>query len=427
MLITVLTLLVIELAQAAYSLVTRSPQLKTRSVIRLVLFGAFVMLLLSPLIQWNFRWYGLAALLFVQAVYGLWRLYKLRFSAAKDGIYRPAANAAGAAAGVLLVFVSITPALIFPPYQPLPASGPYAAATARYTYTDENRTEQYAGREENRNINVTFWFPENTAEADTYPLVVFSHGGLGLETGSESLFLELASHGYVVASIGHPYHAFWTRDVNGRLTLVNMDYFRELQQEDASGDRQQSYQYYQKWMETRTGDINLAVDTILEKAASRSEGVYGRVDPERIGLMGHSLGGSAALAVPRQRTGIRAVIALESPFLYDITGVQDGQFIWTDEAYPVPVLNIYSDSSWAHLNEWPQYFRNAELLSSPSAGALSLHLPGAGHFSLTDLALASPWMVRILEGEKAARSSTEYLGEVSQACLEFLNRHLKYP
>lgn len=86
---------------------------------------------------------------------------------------------------------------------------------------------------------------------------------------------------------------------------------------------------------------------------------------ERMAGMGHSLGGSAALTMPRQRNDIAAVIALESPFLYDIVGVENNEFVWLDEAYPVPVLNIYSDASWNHLSEWTQYARNDELLSSP--------------------------------------------------------------
>lgn len=146
---------------------------------------------------------------------------------------------------------------------------------------------------------------------------------------------------------------------------------------------------------------------------------------ERMAGMGHSLGGSAALTMPRQRNDIAAVIALESPFLYDIVGVENNDFVWLDEAYPVPVLNIYSDASWNHLSEWTQYARNDELLSSPQTKAINLHLSGAGHFSLTDLPLASPLLVRLLEGGEGTRDSAEYLKDLNRACLAFFDRHLK--
>jgi hypothetical protein len=55
----------------------------------------------------------------------------------------------------------------------------------------------------------------------------------------------------------------------------------------------------------------------------------------------------------------------------------------------------------------------------------NLHLPGAGHFSLTDLALVSPRLVRFLEGEPPSWESDDYLRAVNQACLEFFDRYLK--
>jgi hypothetical protein len=67
------------------------------------------------------------------------------------------------------------------------------------------------------------------------------------------------------------------------------------------------------------------------------------VDTDHIGMMGHSLGGSAALGIGRQRDEVNAVIALEAPFLYDIVGVEDGEFVFVDADYPTPVLNVYSD------------------------------------------------------------------------------------
>lgn len=325
---------------------------------------------------------------------------------------------------LLLVFF-ITPILLFPLHPTPEPTGAYAVASLRYTYTDESRIETFTDTGEKRRVNLTCWYPDPAA-GETFPLIVFSHGGLGTANSNETLFRELASHGYVVCSIGHPYHALWTKGADGRTTFVSLAYFRELQREDAKSDKQQSYRYYQQWLEIRAGDINFALDTLLSKAASGAEGVYRLVDGERIGVMGHSLGGSAALAIPRQRNDIDAVIALESPFLYDIAGVAGGEFVWRYEAYPVPVLNIYSDSSWSHLAEWTQYARNYALLSDASPNAVSLYLPGAGHFSLTDLALVSPLLTRLLEGAPPARPGIEYLQDVNQACLEFFNLYLKH-
>ncbi len=317
--------------------------------------------------------------------------------------------------------------VLFPPHEPLAVTGPHSVSTIRYSYVNKGRIEQNSAGGKERVVNVSFWYPQGDDDDETYPLVLFSHGGLGTETSNESLYLELASHGYVVGSIGHPRHSLWTKGDGGQITFVSREYFNELKWEDAKQDKERSYRYYQKWMATRTADINFALDTILEKAAAGEIGVYGLIDPSRIGVMGHSLGGAAALAIPRQRADVAAVIALESPFLYDITGVANGEFVWLDEAYPVPVLNIYSDAAWEHLTEWSQYGRNAALLASPQETTVSLHLPGAGHFSLTDFSLASPLLTRLLEGGQSTHDREGYLSEVNRACLDFFDRYLKGP
>ena len=371
----------------------------------------------------SFRWYGLAVLLFIQAVHDVWMLLK---SKGQELEYKAKTVVFKTLAAILLTFVSVIPALIFPAYESLATTGPYLATTPLTTYTDNSRLESFTNSGEKRRINVGFWYPQTVEGDETYPIVVFSHGGLGLQSSNESLYRELASHGYIVCAIGHPYHAFWTKGEDGRITFVNMDYFRELQREDAKSDMQQSYHFYRQWMAVRTRDINFVIDTILEKTAPGADGVYSLVDVERIGVMGHSLGGSAALAMPRLRDDIAVVIALESPFLFDIVGAENDAFVFINEPYPVPNLNIYSDSSWPHLAEWPQYARNYALLSDPSATAHSLHLSGRGHFSLTDLSLASPLLVRLLEGQDAAKEGAQYLQEVNEACLAFFDLYLKH-
>lgn len=326
---------------------------------------------------------------------------------------------------LLLAFVARLTILLFPPYETPVPTGPYPVATLRHTYTDEHRVESHSNSGESRRVNVVFWYPENADSGETFPLVVFSHGGLGTENSNESLYLELASHGYVVCSIGHPYHALWTKSEDGQVTFVSPEYFGELQRENAKHDKEQSFRYYQKWMQTRTGDINFVIDTILTHVTNNSGSVYALIDAGKIGVMGHSLGGSAVLAIPRQRDDVDAVISLEAPFLYDIVGVENDEFMWLDEEYPIPVLNIYSDSSWDHLSEWVQYGRNYELLSNASEDISNLHLPGRGHFSLTDLSLASPLLVKMLEGGKPLQSSEEYLRIMNKACLDFFDRYLK--
>ena len=208
--------------------------------------------------------------------------------------------------------------------------------------------------------------------------------------------------------------------------MLDRSFMREILAEDAKSDKAQSYEYYQKWMGIRTGDINFVIDYALSQAASSDPNhVYALIDTTTIGVMGHSLGGSAALGIGRTRHDVGAVIALESPFLCDIVGVNNGEFVWNEETYPTPVLNIYSDSSWGHLDEWPQYAVSSKLLVDTEATAYTVHVQGAGHLTLTDLALTSPFLTRMLNRQKAGIHTEYCLTTIGQLALEFFDCYLK--
>ncbi|MFD2881538.1 hypothetical protein ACFTAO_45695 [Paenibacillus rhizoplanae] len=82
-------------------------------------------------------------------------------------------------------------------------------------------------------MNVEFWYPGH-AEGK-YPLIVFSHGAFGVRESNASTFTELASHGYVVVSIDHPYHSFYTQGADGKVTMVNAEYMREVNDSNKDG------------------------------------------------------------------------------------------------------------------------------------------------------------------------------------------------
>ncbi|OPZ86416.1 MAG: isoform II [Firmicutes bacterium ADurb.Bin419] len=211
--------------------------------------------------------------------------------------------------------------------------------------------------------------------------------------------------------------------------LMDKGYLQEIMREDAHSDKLQSSQYYQKWMKLRTDDIQFVLDTIIgTKKSNTTDTIYGLVDYSKIGVIGHSLGGSAALGIGRMRKDVGAVIALESPFLCDIKGVKDGEFVFEDANYPIPVLNVYTDSSWSHLSEWTQYLQNNRMLLSSQSFVHNYHIPGSGHLSITDLALASPVLTRVLNGHKTSIDAHHCLRIINRITLEFFDHYLKgYP
>lgn len=414
-------LVMVEIGLAVYCFSTRSSQTRIRTIIRLSLSVLFAMLLITKVLKWDLRWYGLALFL---AVLVIIHLFKLTQKSTTPKVFRVRQTIWTTLAMIFLWFVVLIPALVFPQHQPISPTGDYTVETSTYTYTDDSRIESYSEDVENRQVTVQFWYPSD--EEGRFPLVLFSHGSFGTVTSNVSLFNDLASHGYVVGSVSHPYQSLFSMDANGKTTWLDQGFMREISIEDAKTDRQQSYTFYKKWMDIRMGDIDFILDTILNEVKNGNpDKVFRLTDPTKIGVMGHSLGGSAALGVGETRNAVGAVLALESPFMYDVIGVENGEFVWNPNTYPVPVLNVYSDSSWSHLSEWPQYAENAKLLTVTGDHVYSVHITGAGHLNLTDLALTSPFLTRLLNGQAASIDKRFCLETINQLALGFFDQYLK--
>lgn len=160
-----------------------------------------------------------------------------------------------------------------------------------------------------------------------------------------STYKELASNGYVVASIGHTYQAIFVKDVNGKITPIAGEFFNQVMESNGSQDPEHEravYAYSRKWMEVRTGDVNFVLDTIISKCKAKGEDVFCKINLDKIGLFGHSLGGATAVAVGRQRNDIDAVINLEGTMWGEYKGYENDEFVINAELYQIPLLDVNS-------------------------------------------------------------------------------------
>lgn len=320
---------------------------------------------------------------------------------------------------------------LFPPYEGLPVSGNHAIETMTFTWEDENRFETYSDTGENRSLTVGFWYP---AEVGQYPLVVFSHGAFGVIDSNYSTYTELASNGYVVASIGHPYHAMYVEDVNGKTTFVDMEFFKQVNADNGGeyseeAERRQ-YELSKEWMELRSADMNFVLDTILEKSSADDadkEKVFTIIDTDKIGLMGHSMGGATAVQLGRERDDITAVIDLEGTMLGEYVGFQNGYEVYNEEVYPIPVLDVNSQAVRADIAEMeaehPGWKYVNDYLGENAVDYREVIFHGAGHLNYTDLPLIAPPLAAMLGvGDVDA---AECLKNVNEVVLNYFNFYLK--
>jgi dienelactone hydrolase len=415
--------LIFEISFAIYCMITKQKHKNVKNGIRIAFFIGFIILTLSSVIVWSFRWVLLGALLFVLAAKGTFSLIRnkptnKRFKASsivwKSIILLPA-----------LVF-AFAPAIVFPQHLSPNTTGDYEVATSTYTYVDKNRIEEFTSNGDNRMVNVEFWYPKNTDE--TFPLLVFSHGAYGVKASNTSTYNELASHGYVVVSIDHPYHSFYTASEDGTRALINTDYNREVDNANKEGiyTKEELNGLIQKWMKLRTDDMNFVIDTILGKAKTAdNNSVYQHINIEKIGVFGHSMGGAASVWLGRERNDISAVVNIDAPFFSELVYQKEtDDFVASTEDYTTPLLNIYSDDVWGQLDNNSTYVAN-NLNNEPFKDAYTTHLKGTKHLSLTDLPLFSPILANILQGGKAEKDQYDTIKTENKLILEFFDSTLK--
>jgi dienelactone hydrolase len=242
------------------------------------------------------------------------------------------------------------------------------------------------------------------------PLVVLSPGFTGPRSNLTALAEDLASHGYVVAGIDHTYESFATAFPDGRVTtcLAREASRREGMEKVAAG---------------RAADVCFVLDELT--GPDPAWPAAGLIDPSRMAMTGHSLGGAATIAAMLADSRIRAGIdmdgatcapipdhGLSRPFLF--LGKQSNYTPGNGGAVPA------GTRAWKLLrgavNTWE---RDWELLTGWKRW---LVVAGAVHASFTDLALlADQTGIDIAAGLSGARSL-----DITRAYVRaFFDQHLR--
>ncbi|NYD67654.1 alpha/beta hydrolase family protein [Agromyces atrinae] len=126
--------------------------------------------------------------------------------------------------------------------------------------------------------------PSATFHAGSFPVVLFSPG-LGSSRWLASTWAtELASHGAIVVALDHPFDAAATRILDGAIAMSGLV---------ATGDATEDNRNAASWTETRAKDLSALLDALV--AAKQHNPVLAGADMDRVVVVGHSLGGAAAL------------------------------------------------------------------------------------------------------------------------------------
>ncbi|XVV08848.1 alpha/beta hydrolase family protein [Actinoplanes sp. CA-131856] len=214
--------------------------------------------------------------------------------------------------------------------------------------------------------------------AGRFPVVLFSPGLGGVRTQNTAWAEDLASRGYVVAGVDHPYDAAAVVLDDGRTVRTRVT---------ADGDRA-------AWIATRAADLGF----VLTQA-----GRLGYTDITRAAATGHSIGGAAAMRAAERDPRFTAVINLDG-------GPDTGQ---GPLRQPVLALTheIVDQADADYVARLSKIVKNGYLVT----------VPGSAHLTFTDAPLFLPPLPSLVGSLGRAESVRMTTG----TCAAFLDHTLR--
>ncbi|WP_240139671.1 alpha/beta hydrolase family protein [Streptomyces sp. MUM 178J] len=185
-----------------------------------------------------------------------------------------------------------------------------------------------------------------------YPLAVLSSGFGAPRSTLTGLAEDLASRGYVVAAVDHAYESVGTAFPGGRmLTCVACEKVRTGEDRDAL-------------VQGRGDDVSFVLDRLTGPRPAWRHAAL--IDPRRIGMAGHSIGGASAAAAMAGDRRVRAGVNMDGAFgstAVPAEGLDGRPFLMLgthDETHIPGGTDNSWDEAWERLNGCKRWLTVAE-------------------------------------------------------------------
>ncbi|MFJ8866784.1 alpha/beta hydrolase family protein [Streptomyces sp. NPDC102473] len=329
-------------------------------------------------------------------------------------------------------------------------TGPYTVGTEVLHLTDHSRTDPWVPEAGDRELMVSLYYPArsgrpvatapymSTGEArlvlagiglegtvqptalsalgthartgartahGRFPLVLLSPGFGNPRATVTSLAEDLASRGYVVASVDHAYESVGTELPDGRLlTCVACDTMESAPSEEAREE-------LGRLVSTgRAADLSFVLDRLTgPRPAWRHSRM---IDARRVAAAGHSIGGSAAASTMLADPRVDAGINMDGTFFEDIpaSGLGKRPFLMLGTTFDhSPGGRDHSwDQGYQALDGWKRW----------------LGVEGSGHSSFTDVPVLEDRMGVTLD-PKVTLSTARQVRITRDYVSAFLDQHLR--
>lgn len=258
------------------------------------------------------------------------------------------------------------------------------------------------------------------AASSKYPVVIMSNSASTMVQHYTWLLEGLASQGYIVVGVNHPYMAAITRFPDGRV-------LKSLIAQKKSLNRSVYEAWKQEQTNTCVADIHFVVKQL--ETVNKSDGLlHGKLDLEHIGIAGHSFAGDVALLAGSANKQIRAIVNMDG-------GERVFRYSKIQESFNVPCLIILAEKS----HQWCGQKGINDLKSldifcnAHKQNVSKITLGNVGHGVFGDLPIllnstlfthiASYWFDFYLGA--SASKGCKAINKISVYLVDFFDKHLK--
>jgi hypothetical protein len=210
---------------------------------------------------------------------------------------------------------------------------------------------------------------ETNIAAGMFPVVIFSPGYDGVYQIYTSFIEDLVSHGFVVASINHPYVSGITVFPDGRMVGLA----------DVPTNPVVRSAFFNMSLRTIVGDAKFVLNTITEINETDPD-FMGHFDLSRVGMYGHSFGGASTAVCCFEDARFRAGLTLDGVFYQ--------QFIPGN--ITVPFLFMFAETHLAN-DSTIMYLWN-----HTTNDTFKMSILGSTHYAFTDVGVLLSHLVPLI-------------------------------
>src|SRR5579859_5410238 len=296
---------------------------------------------------------------------------------------------------------------------------------ARSAYRDRRTTSFWTSQLSLVRTNAVVDVPIVPARKETggYPVLLFSPSWSGQRVQNTFQVEELASHGYIVVAMDHPYGTEATVFPDGRVVRTTI----------GGGEDYSSAAAFEEFLrkandetKTRARDVQFVLDTLEKWNSADPQGLLtGQIRLTSIGIFGHSLGGTVAIQAcwldPRLKAALDmdGMVAAESA----TEGAKKPVLFMMEESLVAPGASLEGISE--QRRRTVEFNRAQDKLMKASLaryGGYWLVVAGTTHKNFSDSPLFSP--LKFLSG--AGKTDPRRVFRIANAySLAFFDKYLK--